>query len=219
MKYCNFIVLLLAIGFASCDLISIKDNGNDSERDVVGDVLALVSPDSVQMGVPFTVQISYLKVCGGTFKSILTNPDTNGHIFVQPIIYVVPQSVCPAVLDDETVSTSITIAHTGHYTLTGIGNYGIVSKDIVVASSLPSTTSYRFYYRFQNRTGNAVTLHSSNLQITSATPIESFSIQTDANGIWDTTFTNTSTTLTYMIGSFQFHAKQGIKENGIIIIP
>ncbi|MBI3189263.1 MAG: hypothetical protein HYZ33_01305, partial [Ignavibacteriales bacterium] len=74
-------------------------------------------------------------------------------------------------------------------------------------------------FRFQNRSGQPRTFQSSSLRFLSQSPDTLLNITTDDSGTWDSTFTSSSATFQYSIGSFLFQATRGITEDGIIIIP
>ncbi len=219
MKLLLFITLILSLVFTSCDPLSLEEDKRSNERDVVADVQSVVSPDSVQSGVSFTVQLSFPKICGGTFRYNIISADTSNNIFIEPIVHVVQQATCPTVVEYMTVTAPIKITATGQYTIVGVGDFGTIRKSVVVLNAVPSPATYRLSYKFQNRSGDPIRLYASTLQLTNLTPVQSFSFVTDTLGRWDTTFTNGSTTLNYTLNAYQFTAKQGIKENGIIIIP
>ncbi len=216
MKYISILLTATILIMSGCEPISFPEQPN--VKDVVGDVLAFVSPDTVQQNTSFIVKLSFPNVCGGTFKQTLVSYDTLRHAFVQPIIHQVQQDACPAVYEVLTTSASLKFSSAGTYELVAIGNYGVLRKTIEVLPNTTANQEYRLQFRFQNRSGQVHIFQNSSFRFANQ-PDVFFNITTDDYGVWDSTFASTSTTLQYIIGDFQFQATRGITEDGIIIIP
>jgi hypothetical protein len=217
MKYFSLILAIVIVLLAGCEPLSFPETSN--ERDVVGDVLALVTPDTVQKNTSFTVKLSFPKICGGTFKNLIVTYDTTGKVTLQPIIHQVPGEVCPAVYEVQTVTTSLKFSQNGTYQIIVIGNVGSFKKTIRVVNEIPTKGLYSFRFQFQNRRGDLHSFQSSSLRFISPSPDTMFSITAKSSGIWDSTFASSAGTIQYTINGFLFQATKGITEEGIIIIP
>ncbi|TAK67283.1 MAG: hypothetical protein EPO24_00640 [Bacteroidetes bacterium] len=217
MKRFLIFLILLVVLLGGCEPISIDNT--EPGRDIVADVQALVTLDSVITGQDFTVRLSYPDVCGATYKGILVNYDTLNHVFLQPILHYERPSACPQVIDIKTVTATVNFDQSGGYQIVAVGNFGTFYKTIEVANSLTSDTLYSLNFQFENRRGDALYFHQSQFTLISTTPAAQFDIVTDENGKWDTTFAASSSTLLYSIAGFSFTAQRGVIEEGVIIIP
>ncbi|MBI3195766.1 MAG: hypothetical protein HYZ34_15065 [Ignavibacteriae bacterium] len=218
MNYVSLFLALLILFLSGCEPLSLPDE--ETERDVVADVLAMVTPDTVLLNSTFSVQLGFPNVCGGTFKRVNVTYDTLYHVFLQPIIHKVPQEVCPAVYEVQTVTSTVKLTKTGVHQIVAIGNFGSFRKDILVVDEVSNHGTFRFAFRFQNRGGQAQEFYSASLRFLNQLPDGFLNFTTDDSGIWDTTFTHTSGTLQFIIGNgFQFTSTRGVTESGIIIIP
>ncbi|MBI5215226.1 MAG: hypothetical protein HY960_05690 [Ignavibacteriae bacterium] len=217
MKYVFLILTLVLIFLSGCEPLSFPETSN--ETDVVGDVLALVTPDTAQENTQVPVKLSFPNICGGTFKKLIVTYDSSGNVNLQPIIHQVPQQVCPAVYSVQTVSASVKFSRHGTYQIAVIGNYGSFRKTIRVISDTTLTENYRLRFQFLNRSKAERSFQTTSLRLFSQTPDTMFSITANESGIWDSTFTLPAGTLQYHIGGFEFSATRGVTEHGIIIIP
>ncbi len=217
MKHLSLILAVFILLCSGCEPLSLPET--ETERDIVGDVLALVTPDTVQENLSFPVKLSFPNVCGGTYKKVIVTYDSSGNVYLQPIIHQVPQVVCPAVYSVQTVSASLKFSGRGSHQIVVIGNYGSFRKSISVIADTTLSEKFRLQFRFMNRSKESRLFHSSSLRLFSTTSDTTLSITADDSGIWDSTFTYSSGTFNYVIGGFEFQAKQGITEDGIIIIP
>ena len=96
-------VIVFFLGMVGCVK---EDVEPPSEFDIKGEVFALVSPDTVQVGQPFKVQISFPTVCGGTFSHIIQN-NSIGTVTLTSVIHVIAQTECPGSGFIETETTSV----------------------------------------------------------------------------------------------------------------
>ncbi|GEM_PF-4222960 len=214
MKYLFVMIVLVSGIFWGCEPLSVVEPPRD--RDVVADVVAFISPDTVQQNVRFTVHIGYPNICGGSYKYTYVTIDTFDHVFIQPVLHQDPQDVCPEVITYGSLAIPITLTKIGQTELVAIGNFGTLRKMIVVVGQHTSGPNYSFRFSFENRQGVPYTERAFGFNIENQS---SFPIQTDSDGYWDTTFTSTASELSYQIAGVTFTAKRGIPEYGMIIRP
>ena len=206
-------VIVFFLGMVGCVK---EDVEPPSEFDIKGEVFALVSPDTVQVGQPFKVQISFPTVCGGTFSHIIQN-NSIGTVTLTSVIHVIAQTECPGSGFIETETTSVKLDTLGLHLVVADGRFGQLSKAIQVVSSPPLHQNYILHYLFVNPQRMPKPGQYATFIFPDRIPLQSFLIQSDTNGIWETTFNDTLPQVRYTIGDITFEAVQRIKEDGVIL--
>ena len=158
-----------------------------SEYDVAGEVLSLVAPDTVQVGEPFTVKISFPNVCGGGFTHFFRT-DGSMKVSLTPVIHVFVQAVCPALNSVSTETTEVQLNTIGNYELVADGRFGQLTKNVMVVTTMPPSQVYTFRFQFQNLQRLPKAFQYALFSFLDRTPVQTVYIYSDSSGTWDTTF-------------------------------
>ena len=208
-------IALSLLAFSGC----VKDISEPpSTFDLKGNVLALVSPDTVQAGQSFRVQISFSTFCGGIFTHFQQS-NTDSAVTITPILHVVAQRECPDTGYVITETMTLNLSTPGMYTLVADGQFGKLSKTIQVVPSVTPHQNFILHYLFVNVQRLPKPQQTAYFLFPDRSPQQLTIIASDSSGIWETTFTDTLPMVRYTIGDITFEAIQGITENGIILYP
>ena len=208
-------IILLSLNLIGC-ATDLKEPS--SEFDTRGEIIAIVSPDSVQSGRNFTVQISFPNICGGTFSQMNLYNISDG-IILEPVIHVVPQQVCPAVFSVRTVTTQLNVTRQGQFTLIARGSAGDLRKNTQIVPNVSTGDKYMFRFLFMNEQRRPVLNRSIPFYLPDKIPISMGAILSDSFGVWQTTLPETGPQLRYILAGITFTAQRGIKEDGTILLP
>ena len=189
-----------------------------SEYDVAGEVLAIIVPDTVQIGEPFTAKISFPNVCGGQFSHFF-RIDGSFKVTLTPVIHVVTQPVCPAVYAVLTETTEVQLNTIGNYEFVADGRFGQLTKHVEVVTTVPPNQVYTFRFQFQNLLRVPKPNQGAIFSFLDRTPLQTVYIQSDSLGMWDTTFVDSLLSFRYSINELRFKANRGVGEDGVFLFP
>ncbi len=186
------------------------------ELNVRGAVVAVVSPDTVQVNVPFRVQVSFLTVCNGTFTTI-SQGGSDSTVTLSPIIHVIASNTCVGGGTAETETTTVVYHTTGTYQLMALGSNIELSKTVHVVSTVTPGQDFTLHYFFVDHQGLPKINFYSFFYFADHMPVDSLQIQSDSSGFWDMTFSGTTPRMRYIIDDLSFQAVRGVKEDGVIL--
>jgi hypothetical protein len=209
------VFLLMAVVFSLAGCIE-EVQEPAREFNVVGPVVAVVSPDTVQAGQPFRVQVSFLNVCNGTF-SYLSQSTSDSSEVVSPIIHIIPNNTCIGGGTAQTETTTVTFPHVGSYQLFANGSNVQLKKTIHVVSSVAAGQDFTLHYFFVDHQGLPKANFFAFFYFADHTPVDSIQIESDTSGFWDRSFNNTAPRMRYIIDDLSFQATRGIREAGVIL--
>ena len=129
-QYVRFYVFSMMF-FYSCRSLFVQEPA--SEYNIRGEVIALVTPDTVKSDTDFDVQISFPIICGGTYSGMYREVSRD-HIKLSPVIHVVAERNCPPDYFVHTVTSSVRFSIVGRYIVIAGGRFGDVKNFVEVVS-------------------------------------------------------------------------------------
>ncbi|MGA2624551.1 MAG: hypothetical protein ABSF91_11900 [Bacteroidota bacterium] len=217
----SFLLVASALGLAGIvPLGCLSVSGPPNEYDNGVNVLAVVTPDSMQAGETYRIQICFQDIPCGTFTHNVRA--TNGNqVYFTPIMHFVSQANCPPTGQVQTVTDTVRFSSAGAYQLVVSGLNGNFVKAVKVLPSFPRRSIYSFRFRFLSvsDTGKGSPDFSSPFSFLNRPPTYTFPVTADYTGEWDTTFVDTLPRIRYTLQLDTLEALLGIKEDGIILVP
>ena len=208
------LTLLFGVLHFNCEPISVPALPNAYDKQPI--INAYVSPDTVQQGGKFVVQINYGVTCQGTFRFVRNDYDTAGtQVICTPIVHIDPDLQCTETVPNGTVVDTVKLDSLGTKAFIVSGQFGRTSKLIVSQASVAPANRFRFHFEFVNSEGG-LPLHEGTFQRLDGGVVVNF--QADDNGYWDTVFTAAASRIRYKLSGMTFEAQKGIPENGKVII-
>ncbi|MFI5252414.1 MAG: hypothetical protein ACHQQQ_08295 [Bacteroidota bacterium] len=205
------IILFIVLMHAGCEPISVVPTPTDFDKTAT--INGYVVPDTVQINQLFNVQVSFQSACNENIVGV-RRENFNTRIVYTPIVHQYPGQNCNTPVVYTTAPETLGIYSGGLDTIEIVGSQAISLKPVYAVGIVNHPAQYKFHFLFTNSTGGDAQYAATFQRLSE--PIAK-SITTDANGYWDTTFTDTLPKIKYKISGISFEAVRGVTESGVIL--
>jgi hypothetical protein len=204
-------ILIMMMEFG-CEPLSVPQPPTDYDTPAL--INAYVAPDTVLVGEPFVVQVNYSVACNEQFVRFRLE-DAGTHFTYTPIVHKYPEQNCSSTSTDTTAADTLQIDSAGSDTLIFTSQDFVATRSIVALAIVDRQPVFTLHFLFRDAQAG-LSHHTTTFRRLDS--IIDIPIQADSLGYWDTTFTDARSTLQYKIGTINFEATKGVKENGVIVI-